>query len=124
MIAMDGFHQLDRTLGPDSPLPQEPAHKAELLIPHAEFRHQIGNDIVIVAGVQSYFASPPALRYTTNHVQRLITIKRRHLNCADSLDLAKFAPKGEGQLAATHGGLQVETAQRQLGGDVAAMGDQ
>src|SRR5713226_5874588 len=112
MIAMDGVHQFDRSLGPDSPLPQESAHKPQLLLADAEFRHQIGDDIVIVAGVQGYFAGPAALRYTTNHVQCLITIKRGHLNCADTLNLTKLAPKGERQLAATHGGLQVETAQR------------
>ena len=124
MIAMDGFHQLDCSLGPDGPLPQKSADKAQLLIADAEFRHQIGNDIVVVAGVQSYFASPAALRDTTNHIQCLITIERGHLNCADTLDLTKFSPEGEWQLATTHGGLQVETAQRQLSRDVAAMGDE
>src|SRR5437016_11048698 len=105
MIAMDGFHQFDRSLGPDRPLPQESAHKAQLLKADAEFRHQIGDDIVIVAGIQGYFVSPSALRYTTNHVQSLIAIKRGHLNCADTFDLTKFAPKSEWQFPATHGRL-------------------
>src|SRR5438477_457786 len=112
MIAMDSFHQFDRSLGPDRPLPQESAHKAQLLVADAEFRHQIGNDVVIVAGIQGYFAGPAALRYATNHVQSLIAIKRGHLNCADILDLTKFAPKGEGQLAAAYCRLQVEAEQR------------
>ena len=61
MIAMDGFHQFHCPLGPDGPLPQESADKTQLLLADAEFRHQIGNDIVIVAGVQGYFADPAAL---------------------------------------------------------------
>ena len=121
---MDGRHQLRRSLGPDCPLAQQSAREAQHVVAHAESRQQIGNNIIVVAGVEGDFAGPPALRHATNSVQRLIPIERRHFNGADAFNPAKLAPEGKWQFAAPHRGLQVEAEQRNLLSDGSAMRDQ
>ena len=48
-------------------------------------------------------------------------MERCDFDCSDSFDLTELAPEGVAEFAASYGGLQVETEQRNFFGHVTAM---
>ena len=89
----------------------------------AERREQVGDDVVVVAGVERDVVAP-GLGDGPDDVERLVAVERRDLDRDDVLDLGEAPPERVRQQPAAHRGLEVEADERDDLGDGAAVGDE
>ena len=80
-------------------------------------------NLKIAAGMIALFmfAGAAGLRNGANDVERLIAVKRCDLNRDDVFNLYELAPEFVGQRSASDGRLQVETDNRDDGGNAACV---
>ena len=90
----------------------------------AEFGEQIGDDVVVVAGVERDLGGASALGNGAGNVDGLVAVERRDLDRAHGGDFAEGAPEFVREQPAADRGLKVESAERDLFADGAAMGEQ
>ena len=91
---------------------------------HHERRHEVGDDVVVVAGVERDALLGVGLGNAEGDVERAIAVERRDLDRDHVVDRREPAPEGARQRNAAHRRLQVEADQRHLVGDRRAVLDQ
>ena len=91
---------------------------------HDHRRHQIGHDVIVVAGVEGDALLGMGGGNTEADVQRAVAVERRHLDRHDIVDRGEAGPEFARQLDPAHRRLQVEADQRHFLGDRGAMLDQ
>src|SRR6202030_1195623 len=97
-----------RRFGPDGPVAEQSTYDASLAAAEIELREQVGNDVVVVAGVERDFRGASGLYHCAHDIQRLIAVERRDFNSDDILDFRELAPKRVRQRPPAHAGLEVE----------------
>jgi len=111
---MDLFEQLDRLVRPAAPVAEESAAN-----PHPLFAgsgddpvpgQEVDYNVVIVAGVEGDVA--PGFGDGAHHVESLVAVERRHLDCQHVVDLGELLPEFVRQRAAADAGLKVESDDR------------
>ena len=112
---------------PHRPVSEQPADDPALDRPPAdgepEGRHQVGDDGVVVAGVERDVVAA-GVDDGADHVEGLIAVERRDLDGDDGRYLGEAAPEGVRQRSAAHRGLQVEADERDAGADRRAVRDE
>ena len=91
---------------------------------HAEFRQQVGHDVVVVAGVERNLAAASRFRHAAHDVERLVAIERRDLDGDDVGNPGELCPEGARQHASAHGRLQIKAEEGNFARDGFAMGKQ
>ena len=83
---------LDGTLCPNRPMPKQPANDSSLNSIKAKGRHQVCDDVVVVACIQCYVIASRS-HDGTHHIECLITIKRCNLDRNYIFNLGKLSPE-------------------------------
>ena len=91
---------------------------------HDHGRQQIGDDVIVVAGVERDAILGVSLRDADRDVERAIAVERGDLDRHDVVDGGEPRPESARQRNTAHRGLQVEADQRHLVGDSRAVLDQ
>ena len=121
---MDTIEQVHDSPRPYRPVAQQPARDAHGMLAETEWCEQVDHDAVVIAGIERDLAGTARLRQRAHHVERLVAVERCHFDGHDIFDLDELAPEFIGQNAPAHGGLQIETKQRDHGGNGACVDDQ
>src|SRR5262245_47444708 len=120
--------QLDGSFGPHAPVPQQPALEADLNLALSgadpERRDEIGDDMVVVAGVERDAILRAGGNDTEGDVQRLVAIERGHLDGNHVIDASKARPKPARQGDTADGGLEIKADHGQLARNAAAVFDE
>ncbi|GAA2769382.1 hypothetical protein [Nonomuraea dietziae] len=112
------LQQLDRLLDPDRPLAEQAADELDLDLAavhdHPGGRDQVGQDVVVVAGVERHLAGAARPDHPVQHVERAVAGSNGAtlMPTTDSIE-ASLVQKLLGQRATADGGLQVEADDRQ-----------
>ena len=100
---MDLVEKLDGALCPNRPMAEEPADEMRGLRSRrrvdAVLTQEVGDDRIVVTGVERDLALPPGVAQGANDVERLVTVERCDLDRHDVVDLGELAPKLVGKLA-------------------------
>src|SRR5262245_47858278 len=88
-----------------------------------EWREEISNDGVIVAGVECNVVAP-GFSNGADHINRLIAVERRNLDGDDIFDRRQPLPEGMREQTASRCRLQIESEQRQCLSHRCAVGEQ
>src|SRR5258708_7737459 len=108
--------KFDRVFGPHRPMAEQTTNDAARvpLSPslEPEWREQVQDDVVIVAGIEGDIFST-CLDQCPDDIQRLIAVERRDLNRNDILDFSEASPKSIGQQSSAGGGLKIKPAERE-----------
>ena len=83
---------------------------------------EVGDDRIVVAGVEGHLGLPPAGGERTDNVQCAVAVERSHLDAQDLGDLEELPPERLVERPSAHRRLEVEAKERNDGGDVAAVG--
>ena len=86
----------------------------------AERRHQVGDDVVVVARVERDVVAA-GVDDRADDVERLVAVEGRDLDRDHALDLGEAPPEGVRERPAADGRLQVEADDRQALGDPRAV---
>ena len=100
----DGGARIDR------PMPEEPADEPQRLPVDVERRRKIGDDGIIVAGVEAHVIAPRQ-RHGADHVERLIAVEGGDLDRHHRGDLEKPAPESMRQHPPPDRRLEIEADQ-------------
>ena len=124
VIGSDGsarlFCQLqmrNRCFGPDGPVSQQTADDASAVAAEIKFCQQIDQDVVVVAGIQSNLIFATGIEHSTDHIDGLIAIERRHFDGNDIFNLDELAPEAIGKNLAAGERLQIKADDGQNGSD-------
>ncbi len=117
-----------RRLYPGAPMTQQAALEAEhhrLIVPaHRERRHQVQEDMIVVARVERDAALGLRRDHAAHDIQGAITVERRHLDGDNVIDSGKAAPEFRRQQNAADRRLQIKADKGNAIGNRLAMGDQ
>ena len=122
------LQHFDRPARPHAPMAEQSALEAQchfaIAGAHHHRRHEISDDVIVVAGVERDAILGMGLGNADRDIERAIAVERRHLDRHDVVDGGEPRPEGTRQRDAAHRRLQVEANQRHLLGDGRAMLDQ
>src|SRR5262249_20841447 len=120
--------QLDRTLRPASPMPQQSACDTEPRFaaarPDTIFSEQIDHDIIVVSGIESDLVRATRFSDGSDHIERLVAIEGGDFDGNDVWDFGETTPKTARQEAPAGRWLQVKTEERNLASDSLAVLDE
>jgi len=102
------------------PVPQQTATDGQSAITNFERSDQIGYNVVVIARIESDVGTP-GVSHRSDHIQRLIAIKRGNLDCHDCGDFCETPPEGVRQHSTSHRRLQIKTEQRNDAGHLTAV---
>ena len=106
-MLLDFGKQGDCAARPHRPVTEQSAENSCALAAEVEFGQKIGNDVVVIAGVECHVVSP-ALDDRADNIECLIAIERRDLDGDYLWNLCEFTPELVGQETSADGRLQVE----------------
>src|SRR6056297_1321361 len=123
-----GAIEVNGGLRPDAPMSEQAAADAQrynLRAPRdVERRHEIEDDVVIVAGIEGDALLGSCRDDPAQYVERTITVERRYLDADHVLNLAEPAPEVGRQRAPSDRGLKIEAEKRNSRGHGGRMRDQ
>src|SRR5262245_51800162 len=95
--------------GPDTPVAEETAFEAQHHLAraaaNAHGRDQIGNDMVVIAGIKCDAILSTRGHHAKGDIERLVAIKRRYLDGDHVVETGKTRPKGAREGNAANRGL-------------------
>ena len=105
---VDAAEELDGASGADGPLAEEAADDADGDAGEGEGGEEVGDDVVVVAGVEGDAGGAAGFGDGADDVEGLVAVEGGDLDGDEGLDFGGAAPEGVGQDAAADGGLEVE----------------
>ena len=125
---VDLLQQRHRRLRPHAPMPEQATLEAQrrllAAVADGERRGEVGDDVIVVAGVERDAVRRTRRRHAEGDIKRLVAVEGRDLDGDDVVEAGKARPEGARQRNAADRRLQVEADGRHLARHGRAMLDE